>query len=178
MLLSILLAFIIAKIKHYRLKPVLKSYALYPFFFVELIYWVLQVTVFTKNYTFIPYASYLKSAYLLSLLIPIFIYKLYTPALFGSASLLVGTGLNKLVMYANGGKMPVYPSLSIYTGYFSDTVDKIHVIGTATSNLKILTDYIDIGWSILSVGDLFIHAFPVIIIYYTIKKLNFNLINT
>ena len=179
MLLSIILALVIAKIKQYKLKPVLTAYSLYPFFFVEIIYWILQIAIFTKNYTLISYAEFLKSAYFLTLLVPILVYKLYAPALAGSASVLIGTGLNRLVMHANGGKMPVFPSLSLYTGYYStvplSTVDKIHCIGSSAAKLKLLCDYIDIGWSILSIGDLFIHAFPVIIIYYSIKAMNCSL---
>lgn len=176
MLLSILLALGIAKFKRFRLKPVLTAYALYPFFFVELVYWVFQITVFAKNYTFLPYAEFLKTAYFLTLLVPILVYKLYAPALAGSASVLVGTGLNRLAMSANGGKMPVFPSLSLHTGYFSSAplsaADTVHCLGGAGTRLKILCDYIDIGWSILSVGDLLIHAFSLIILYYSIKAMN------
>lgn len=176
MLISILLAFIIAKIKRYHLKPLFRAYALFPFFLVEIVYWILQITIFTGHYSVIQYADYLKSAYFLALLIPILVYKLFAPALIGSASVLIGTGLNKLVIISNGGKMPVYPTLSLFTGYFSkaplSAIDTLHCMGTDTTKLKFLCDYIDIGWSILSIGDLFIHAFAVIIMYYSIKAIN------
>jgi len=158
------------------LRPIIKAYALYPLLFLEIGFWVLQVTVFMHNYYFIQYASYVKSAYLYVMFIPIIVYKLYKPALCGSASVLVGTGLNKLVMSANGGKMPVYPTLSYYTGYYSKeampVTGNIHCIGTAATKLKILTDYIDVGYCILSIGDLLVHAFTFIILFYTIKSLN------
>ena len=176
MLITIILALIFAKVKHYSIRPIVKAYALYPLALLEVGYWALQITVFMHNYYFIQYASYVKSAYLYVMFIPIIVYKLYKPALCGSASVLVGTGLNKLVMSANGGKMPVYATLSLYTGYYNETPmltpGNIHCVGTAATKLKILTDYIDVGFCILSVGDLFVHAFIFIILFYTIKSLN------
>lgn len=176
MTVSIILALIIAKLKKYRLKYFIKAWSFYPFIMVELIYIFMQVLVFSQNYTFLKYAPYLKSAYLYTLIIPIFVYKLYKPAVIGSASILIGTGLNRLVMYVNGGKMPVYPTLSLYTGYYNEKAlavsDGIHCAGTAETSLKLLSDYIDVGWSILSIGDLFIHAFAFIIIYSAAVKLN------
>jgi len=174
--LTIILALIIAKIKHYSLKPILKAYALYPLLLLEIGYWVLQITVFMHNYYFIQYASYVKIAYLYVMFVPIIVYKLYKPALCGSASVLVGTGLNKLVMNANSGKMPVFATFSRFTGYYNEAgmsnTNNIHCVGTAASKLKILADYIDVGYCILSIGDLFVHAFTFIILFYTIKSLN------
>ncbi|MDD4699806.1 MAG: DUF5317 family protein [Oscillospiraceae bacterium] len=176
MLLTIITALLFAKIKHYNLRPLIKAYALYPLLLLEIGYWVLQATVFMHNYFFIQYASYVKSAYLYVMFIPIIVYKLYKPALYGSVSVLVGTVLNRLVMSVNGGKMPVYATLSRYTGYYSEAgmsnTQDIHCVGTAATKLKILTDYIDVGWCILSIGDLFVHAFTFIILFYTIKCLN------
>jgi hypothetical protein len=109
------------------------------------------------------------------------VYKLYMPGLLGSALIITGTLLNKFVMMQNGGKMPVYASLSKITGYYSDSaisyVDNIHIIGTHLTKFKFLTDFIDIGWSILSVGDLLIHSFTFIIIYNIIKDINKRQIN-
>jgi len=77
-------------------------------------------------------------------------------------------------MSQNGGKMPVYATLSKYTGYFDEvvinTVDKVHVLGNEATRYKILTDYIDVGYSILSIGDVLIHAFIVIVVYNAIKE--------
>jgi len=175
-LFTIILALLVAKVKHYSLMPIIKAYALYPLFLLEIGYWGLQATIFMHNYYFAPYASYVKSAYLYVMFVPIIVYKLYKPALCGSAFVLVGTGLNKLVMGVNGGKMPAYATLSRYTGYYNETPmltpGNIHCVGTAATKLKILTDYIDVGFCILSVGDLFVHAFIFIILFYTIKSLN------
>ncbi len=98
------------------------------------------------------------------------------PGMAGAALMILGTLLNKFVIWQNGGKMPVYASLSRLTGYYSEeairTADKIHSIGDDSTKFKFLTDYIDIGYSILSIGDLLIHAFVLIILYYVIKEVN------
>ena len=72
--------------------------------------------------------------------------------------------------------MPVFPSLSYLTGYarldsFS-IVNDIHILGNTNTHWKILTDYIDVGYSILSIGDVLVHFFAFFILYETIKALN------
>jgi len=77
-------------------------------------------------------------------------------------------------MSQNGGKMPVYATLSKLTGYFDEstlgTVDQVHILGNEATKYKILTDYIDVGYSILSIGDILIHAFIVMVVYSAIKE--------
>ena len=79
-------------------------------------------------------------------------------------------------MAANGGEMPAFPSLTYFTGYLkSDTFSKIqdiHILGDSSVKFKYLSDIIDIGYSILSIGDILIRIFVVIIIYVTVKKTN------
>jgi len=176
MLLYILSAFICAKIKGYKIKPIFKAYTLYPYAIVELLYLLLQLSIFMHNYSFVQYSKIINSVYLYTLIIPIMFYKLYKPGIFGSVLIMIGTLLNKFVIIQNGGKMPVYASLSKLTGYYNKSaiqaVDSIHIIGNESTKFKFLTDYIDIGSSILSIGDLFIHSFIFIVIYYTIKEIN------
>jgi hypothetical protein len=87
-----------------------------------------------------------------------------------------GTLLNKTAIWANDGKMPVFASFSKITGYYSDsaieTVDNFHIAGSTATKLKFLTDWIDVGYSILSVGDVLIHSFTLLIVYYVIKAIN------
>ena len=90
MLLNILIAIVIAKIKSYKIKPLLKAYPLYPFYFVEIIYIALQVCIFFDNYTFVKYAKLINSVYMYTLIIPILAYHLYKPGLIGSALILLG----------------------------------------------------------------------------------------
>ncbi len=182
MILYVLFALAFAKIKGNKLVPLLKAYSLYPFVVAELIYMLLQINIFLHNYNFIQYTSIINRAYMYTLLLPIFVYKLYKPGILGSLLMITGTFLNKLVMSHNGGKMPVFPSLSKVTGYYNEaailTVDNIHISGDESTKFKILTDFIDVGYSILSIGDILIHSFIFIVIYYTVIEINKNLNNT
>ncbi|MDD4774147.1 MAG: DUF5317 family protein [Eubacteriales bacterium] len=176
MIVNMLLAMSWAKIRDYRLKPLLKAYTLYPYLCVELFYLFLQFNILLDNYFFVQYTPYFRNLHLYALMIPLFYYKIYKPGIIGSGLIVLGTLSNKFVMAQNGGKMPVFASLSKYTGYYNESAmgvaDDIHIIGTELTRYKYLSDFIDIGWSILSIGDLLIHSFTFIVIYYTIKALN------
>lgn len=178
MLVAILLTIVYARLKKLHIKPIIKAYDLYPIFIFELFNIFLQVNIFMHNYSYIQWAEIIKSAYLFLFIIPIINRKLYKPGIIGSFFIIFGTVLNKIVIAANGGKMPIYPTLSKLTGYFDPVMfannPGIHILGDETSKLIILTDYIDTGYSILSLGDLFIHAFAAIIVYYTIKSFREN----
>ncbi|MFL0247759.1 DUF5317 family protein [Candidatus Clostridium stratigraminis] len=171
---TILLAMLVAKLKGYKLNPIFRSWEIYPILFFAIFYVFLNAEVFLGKYNLIKYAGILEKVYFCTFFLLIIKYKQYVNAIFGSAAVIIGTVLNKIVISANNGKMPVYPTLSYITGYIKpDTflkVKDIHIIGSSISNLKLLTDYIDIGYSILSIGDLFIRAFVFIIIYGCIKS--------
>ena len=106
----------------------------------------------------------------------IFKYELYSSAIIGSIFTLIGGMLNDIAIKANGGFMPVFPNLSYLTGYAKpesfELVNDIHILGNAQTNLKILTDFIDTGYCVLSIGDLFIRVFVFLILYNSIKKIN------
>lgn len=176
MLLMILLAMLFAKLRHYKIKSVFLTWTFYPALVVELVFTFFQINVFLGNYKFVKYASFLKTADILAFIIPILFYQLYKAGLFGAVFIVLGTILNRFVITANGGKMPVYPTLSYITGYVKPeafgVADSFHILGDANTKWKILTDYIDLGYSILSVGDLFIHSFAFIVTYELIKALN------
>jgi hypothetical protein len=178
MLLYSFIAFVIAKLKGYHLTPILKAYSLYPFALAELFYLFLQLNIILRNYTYIQYTALINSVYLYTLILPMLAYRLYKPGIIGSLFIISGTFLNKFVMSQNAGKMPVFATLSKLTGYYDaaaiHTVDSIHIVGNAGTNFKILSDYIDLGFSILSIGDLLIHSFTTIIVYYVIKEINVN----
>lgn len=169
-------SFLLAKIKHYKLRYLFYSWTFYPVLLTQCVLVFLQITVFLNNYTFIKYAPVIKTAVILSFLFPILYYKLYSSTLIGTGSILVGTLLNKLVISQNGGKMPVFPSLSYLTGYVKNntfsSISDIHMLGNASSHLIFLSDYIDFGYSILSPGDLLIHFFSFLLLYATIKAVN------
>ncbi|MFV0342497.1 MAG: DUF5317 family protein [Anaerocolumna sp.] len=168
MFLFIFLALICVKMKGYKIVPILKAYALYPYILAEGLYVFLQMNVWLGNYDYIKYGSLFKNIYLLTLIIPLLLYKLYKPGFISAALIVLGTILNRFVISQNGGKMPVFASLSKITGYYNEsvfgTIDNVHTIGNASTKFKFLTDFIDIGFSVLSIGDILIHAYPYIVI--------------
>lgn len=176
MSINLLIAIGFAKIKGYRIAPIAKAYLLYPYFIAEVLYLYLQACIFVGDYTYVQYTAIFKSVYLYTLLIPIFVYKLYKPGICGSILIIIGTLLNKFVISQNGGKMPVFATLSKITGYYKESAfgvaDNLHIIGSETTRYKFLTDYIDLGISILSIGDVLIHSYIVIVIFYVIKEIN------
>ncbi len=176
MLETIIISLIFCKIKRLKIKPLFKTWAIYPVIFMEVVYLIVQANIFSENYSLIKFASIFKTLYLLSYLPLIFTYRQYISAIIGSIFVLVGGVLNNIAISANNGYMPVFPSLSYLTGYakvdsFSKVKD-IHILGNSSTKLKFLTDIFDIGYSVLSLGDIFIRCFVFIIIYNTVKKIN------
>lgn len=173
---TFLLAMLIARIKGYKLKPIFKDWAVYPAIIFTLFYVFMQISIFCGYYGFIKYASLLETLYISTFLFLIFRYKLYTSALLGSICIFIGTALNKIAIAANGGRMPVFPTFSYITGYAKPEsflrINDIHVLGNNMTKLKLLTDYIDLGYSILSIGDVLIRLFIFIVIYNSIKYIN------
>lgn len=173
---TILLAFLFAKIKGYKIRPLFKSWTIYPLIIFEIIYLIGQVAIFSGNYEFIEFMKSLKTFYLCTYLLLVFKYELYISSIIGAAFVFLGGVLNDIAIKANEGFMPVYPTLSYLTGYIKpesfDLVKDIHILGNSQTKLKILTDFIDLGYSILSIGDVFIRVFVFIIIYNSIRKIS------
>lgn len=176
---TILLAMLVAKIKGYKLKPFFKSLSAYPVIIFSFIYIFIGISIFYGNYSFIKYEVWLEKIYILMFIPLIFKYKLYISSIIGSLFIFIGTYLNNIAINANNGKMPVFPTLSYITGYVKpDSFSKIkdiHILGDNSTKLKLLTDYIDLGYSILSIGDIFIRFFTFIVIFDFIKYININL---
>jgi len=172
----ILLALIFAKIKDYKIKPLFKTWAIYPVLIFVLMYVILEVMIFNGNYTLIKYTSTFHYLYLLTFIILIIKYKLNVSAIIGSLFIIIGSVLNKIAIAANGGKMPVFPTLSYLTGYAKPDsfikVNDIHILGSEVTKLKFLTDVIDVGYCIMSIGDVCIRIFAFIIVFNTIKVIN------
>ncbi|MBU3181066.1 DUF5317 family protein [Clostridium psychrophilum] len=172
----ILLAIIYSKIKGYKVTPLFKNWAIYPLLTFVIMYMILEVMIFNGNYTFIKYASTFHYFYLLTFLILIIKYKLNISAIIGSIFIFIGTILNKIAISANNGKMPVFPTLSYLTGYAKPDsfirVNDIHILGSEVTKLKFLTDIIDVGYSVMSIGDICIRVFAFIIVFNTIKVIN------
>ncbi len=180
MLETILIALIVCKIKGYKIKPLFKSWTIYPVIFMEMISIIMQVNLFMGNYEFIKYAEILKIIYICSYLPMVFKYSQYISAIIGSISIVIGGVLNDIAIKTNGGMMPVFPNLSYITGYVKpDSFAKandIHMLGNADTNFKFLTDIFDLGYSVLSIGDIFIRFYVFIIIFNVVKCINKSLI--
>ena len=177
MILFIVAGFIVAKIKGFKLKPALKAPYLYPLFILELVYIVMQVSFVLGNRTLLDFSRSLQIAFIAVLLPPIIKFSINLPAIISAAGVAIGTFLNNLVMSANNNLMPVFPTLSKLTGYYTEGVveevnDGKHIMGGFDTKLSYLADYIDTGWTIYSPGDVLIHGFITVIIYYYIKKIN------
>ena len=173
---TVIISLIICKIKKYDIKGLFKSWTIYPVVFMELVYLFIQINIFMENYRYIDIVAPLKTVYLCSYLPLIFKYRKYTEAIIGSIFVMIGGILNDIAIAANNGFMPVFPSLSYLTGYAKtdafNKVNDIHILGDASTKLKPLTDIFDIGYSVLSLGDIFIRFYIFIIIYSIIKSLN------
>jgi Family of unknown function (DUF5317) len=176
MLETIVIALIFCKIKGYRIKGIFKSWTIYPVLILEAVYLFTQINIFMGNYFVIKYVNILKTLYLCSYLPLIFVYEKYITAIIGSAFVILGGFLNDVAIKANNGYMPVFPTLTYITGYGNpdafDIVNDIHILGNESTKLKFLTDIFDIGYSVLSLGDIFIRVYVFIIIYNVIKEIN------
>lgn len=176
MVLEIVIVCLLARLRHCRLLPLYKAPAFYPMLIVQILLALAQFSLFFHTEVFVPLGRYLEQAVILSALYAIVRYRLYIPAVAGSASVLLGSALNRFVIAQNGGKMPVFPSLSYCTGYLERgelfTFDVAHVLGGADTRYPFLADVIDYGYCILSIGDVFIHLFFCIIFYQLIAAVN------
>ncbi len=176
MVIEILLTCFLAKIRHYKIRYLFYTWTFYPVLFVQCALVVFQFSIFFDTYIFLRFVPFVEPATILSFLFALFLFRLYKPAIFGSVFIVAGTALNKFVIAQNGGKMPVFPSLSYITGYISPesfgSMDSIHILGGADTKFKFLSDYIDYGYSILSIGDIFIHLFTCIMLYFMIVSVN------
>ena len=176
MLETIIISLVFCKIKKFKIGPLFKSWAIYPVLFMEIIYIIVQANIFMENYEVIKYSGILKTIYLCSYLPLVFKFKQYIASIIGSIFVVIGGILNDIAISANNGYMPVFPSLSYITGYAKldsfDKVNDIHILGSSSTKLKFLTDIFDIGYSVLSIGDIFIRLYIFIIIYNVVKYLN------
>ena len=173
---TILLAMIVAKLKGFNPSKLFKAWPIYPIIILELTYVIFQTLILSGNYSVIKYSNFMEKPLLILFLILILLYKQYISAIIGSAFIVIGGVLNNIVIAANNGKMPVFPTISYLTGYVRPEmwvkVNDIHTLGTSATKLKFLADIFDVGYCIMSIGDIFIRVFVFLIIYNTIKKLN------
>ena len=177
MILFILLAIVIAKLRRHRIGVLLREPSLIPVWVIEIVFWLLQICIWRQDYRFIGYAGYLQTASILALLWPILKFRLYPQAIAGALMVGAGSAMNRIVMHANDGRMPVIPSFSGLTRYYQEgalaaSQDVRHVLMSEATKLNFLADYIDVGFSVISPGDVLVHLFTTIVIYCVIAKCN------
>jgi len=177
--------------KHWSMYPIILACVLNVYIIYLMIqseYWFLQYSNHIKNITFLFYIILIIKYKLIN--ISIFkniniqnngqlITSLTSPVIIGTLFATLGSKLNQIAMFYNNGKMPVFPSNSLSTGYSKiDMFEKaevfkdFHIWGDHTAKLIFLTDTWDIFYVIMSLGDILIKLFAVIILYYTIKQIN------
>jgi hypothetical protein len=177
MLIFILIPLLIAYIKKYKIREVFRVADLYPFFAVCACHGFFIVNAWLGNHSFVRYAGILQYLMIITLLLPIMRRRIFAPTMVGVGLTLVGTVMNRIVIQANGGKMPVYPTVSKWIGYYREgqldgSIDSLHVLMDQSSKLCFLADYFDFGFCVLSPGDLLIHSFASIVVYYTVKSVH------
>ncbi|WP_294392351.1 DUF5317 family protein [uncultured Clostridium sp.] len=174
---TIIFALLYAKLKGNNIKEIFYSWTVYPLGIFEIVTLIGQAISFAGGYHgVIEMINKLTSVYLICYLFLILKYELYLPAIVGSVFVILGGKLNDIAISANGGFMPVYQSLSYLTGRVTleeyKMINDIHILANAETKMKFLTDFIDLGYTILSVGDLCIRVFVFLVIYSAIKKIN------
>lgn len=169
-----LLALLVAKIRKYKITPLFKDWAIYPALIFSVLYIVLQTMVFLDDYRLAKHAQLFSTLYLCTFLVLIFRYKQYLAGFIGAMFIITGTILNNVVMAANGGKMPVFATLSNITGFVKNDMfkDSVHIFGDSSTKLKFLSDIFDVGYCIYSLGDVLVCVFAFIVVLMSINYIN------
>lgn len=176
---GLILAVLIAKIKRYKLSPIFKEWPVYLVFAGILAYLVMNFSISSGNTELLKYTMLFKFLFVSIFGIMVIKYGLYKTGFLSAALVATGGILNNIVIKANGGKMPVFPSLSYYTGYMThetfanlDKLDDVHIQGGPGTKLSFLADWIDLGYIIMSIGDVLYISFVFLVFYSSIKYLN------
>jgi len=175
----ILLSFVIAKIKNYKLLPIFKHRSIIPVIIMSALYIYLEIAIWHGDYSLLKYSNIFRIAYFSSFLVLAIHYDLMKVFICSMPLIWIGSALNTIAIDANSGKMPVFISNSWATGFARpDMYNKaleygdFHVVGDMYTKLIPLCDTWDLGVSIYSIGDFFILSCVFLIVYYSIKASN------
>jgi hypothetical protein len=153
-------------------------------------YIVFEVMIFNDQYWITQYGTIIKPVTLLSYFGLMYKYNLYysqnkskselvrfliSPFIIGIIFLVLGYIFNGIAILSNNGHMPVFPSYTYFTNYTdisSFTEDSFYILGDHTSKAIWACDCIDIFYSNLSLGDVFVRIYVAILIYFSIKRVN------
>lgn len=199
---TVLFSLIFIWIKGYKWRDIFKLFkhwSVYPIVLTCCLHIYLIYLVIHNEYWFLEYSKHIKITSFLFYFILIWKYKLIDTSIFkkinegetklliwltspmtiGSLFILIGTILNKTAMYFNGNKMPVFISNSWATGYAKNDIfikalkyGDFHIIGNEFTKVIPLCDTWDFGWCSMSIGDMIVRTFVVLIIYYSVKACN------
>jgi len=179
MLESILIAILVAKIRKLRIAQLFKEWPVYLIFIYSISTIFMNLSVFQGNPYLLKIGPYIKIIYIVIIAFLIIKYSLYKEGFIGVVLIALGGIMNDIVIKANGGRMPVFPTFSYITGNLSPEVfsnlhnmDSIHIQGSAATQLPYLSDVIDLGYTIMSIGDVFIISMVFLTIYGIIKRTN------
>jgi len=177
--------------KKYLLIPFLKSWVAWPPLLFMLSYIFFEISIWNGHYWILQYQQIYKPITLMSY-IPLCVYfKLYendnpkyqnnellktltSPMIIATLFLTLGSELNRIVMYFNSGYMMTFASNSYWTGYIQPQfiTDGLHKIGNPYTHLIPLCNQFDLGYSVLSLGDIMVRLFVFIILINSIKYSN------
>ena len=184
------LVFLYSWKKKLDIKLLFKDWPIYFPLFMLCLYIVAEILIFNDQYWITQYGTQVKQVTLLSYLGLVLKNKLFdsgnenknelirfltSPFMIAIICLVIGYSLNWIAISANDGHMPVFPSYTYFTGYTdvnSFAEDSFYILGDHTSKVIPLCDTIDIYYSNLSIGDVFVRAYVFILIYFSIKKSN------
>ena len=197
----VVFVFVFAWFKGYRWKVLnlFRHWSIYPIIFTCILHMYIIYLMVHGQYWFIIYSGYIKTLSILFYLALALKYDLFNVSLFsnfktektpllttitspvaiGVLCIGIGSILNIIAVRFNNFKMPVFPNVSLGTGYSkTDMFDKMlsyndyHIFGSSETSLIFLTDIFDFFYSIMSIGDVITRMFVVLIIYYSIKECN------
>jgi len=158
---TILLALLYAKIKKYKIKPLFKSWTIYPVIAFEIIYLIEQVAIFSGNYEFIGFTKSLNPFYFSAYLLLVFKYDIYISSIIGAIFMLLGGALNDIAIKANDGFMPVYPTSSYLTGYAKPESFVLMLAMYALSNTKLNVNRYIISSLLLATFEYSVRMLPI-----------------
>ena len=177
----------------YKFKQLLNHWSVYPPMIMLVAYCILEILYFNNYYQIAEYTNIFKAITILSFFGLVCQYELYdsmydkykgkglisfvtSSFILAIVCLFIGYSLNWVAIVANGYHMPVFPTMTISTGYTDlneFTKDSFYILGGYDSKMIPLCDIFDLfGYSNLSLGDLFARCYVFIILFFSVKKSN------
>lgn len=178
---SIILAFLVAKYQKLKLKPFIQSWNMYALCGLLLLYIGLTASTFLGFHGLIEYRNWFQCIVVFVFAFMCTFNQLSWKRFVTNLVLLISGGfLNMIAINLNNGKMPVFPTLSISTGYINHDMllnmtkfSPVHTIGNYFTTKAIpLCDIFDLGFTVFSVGDLLFYIGLAVILVGVVKKLN------